>query len=207
MASIRDIAVEYGQRVEGLLERLGAGGPVKGAGELLDQVKDLMDPEGLRRVRLFLKLRNKVVHNKPPEMPMPSRKEVVRAGREAVEVLEGTLRRLSPETPGPVYRLRDQDGAYEIWVGPAGVWVVAGEREPYTATQVRLDTEVRLVTRFPRLPVKVARRADGLEARVRWGRARLSPEEVLEVVRLLSRRDDPHAAPWRGAGWAVPICQ
>lgn len=42
MASIRDIAIEYGQQVERLLEQLGARGPAKGAGELLDQVKHLL---------------------------------------------------------------------------------------------------------------------------------------------------------------------
>ena len=206
MPSIRDIAIEYGQQVEGLLERLGARGPVKGAGELLDQVKGLIDPEGLRKVRWFLKLRNKVVHNKPPEMPMPSPQEVERAGRAAVAVLEGVLaaqnatfprvnsRRSVPkgivpppqqnETPGPVYRIREREGAYEFWVGPGGVWTVAERREALKLA--RREAEVRLVTRFPRLAVRGARRARGLEQRLRWGRKRLSPEEVLEVVRLLT---------------------
>ena len=88
MGSIRDIAIEYGQQVEGLLEQLGARGPARGAGELLDQVKEQLDEHALRTIRRFLRLRNKVVHNKPVEMPMPSREEVERAGRAAVAVLE-----------------------------------------------------------------------------------------------------------------------
>lgn len=232
MASVRDIAIEYGQQVEALLERLGARGPVKGAGELLDQVKHLIDPEGLRKVRWFLRLRNKVVHGKPVEMPMPSWEQVDRAGRQAVGVLEGILarQRQAPrmdrlpgsakqpvtggplrdervpagqmadrsrpaDLPRPVYRIQERDGAYAIWVGPAGVWVVAEERE--VLEQARMDVEVRLVTRFPRLPVKVARRADRLEPRVRWGRARLTPKEIAEAVRLLAHKE-PVAASLSG---------
>jgi len=211
MQSVNDIAVGYGRQVEALLERLGARGPVKGAGELLDQVKHLIDPEGLRKVRWFLKLRNRVVHGKPVEMPMPSREEVERAGRAAVAVLEGVLaararqanatfrppqeneRQASgkgfEEPPGPVYRIQERDGAYEIWVGPGGVWVVAQTRE--ALEQARLDAEVRLVPRFPRLAVRGAlrMRRETLEARVRCGRRRLSPEETLEAVRMLSRRE------------------
>lgn len=224
MASIRDIAIEYGQQVEALLEQLGARGPARGAGELLDQVKHLINPEGLRRVRWFLRLRNKVVHGKPVEMPMPSWEQVDRAGRQAVGVLEGALaararqgtipsrdgvppytktnatfrppavggepsqeNERQDDPPGPVYRIRERDGAYEVWVGPAGVWVGAETRE--ALERARMDVEVRLVTRFPRLAVRAVRRVRGLEARVRYGRRRLSPEETLEAVRLLSRRE------------------
>ena len=218
MQSVRDIAVEYSQQVEELLERLGARGPVRGAGELLDQVKHLLDLRGLRAVRRFLKLRNKVIHGKPVEMPMPSREEVERAGRAAVAVLEGALTAQArqanatfrpasgkgfEEPPGPVYRIRERDGAYEIWVGPGGVWVAAETRE--ALEQARLDAEVRLVTRFPGLTVRGAlgctgvsrtrwgsflrMRRETLEARVRHGRRRLSPEETLEAVRILSHSE------------------
>lgn len=213
MQSVRDIAVEYGQQVEGLLERLGARGPVRGAGELLDQVKHLLDLRGQRTVRRFLKLRNKVIHGKPVEMPMPSREEVERAGRAAVAVLEGALVARAcagttfrpvqedgpsgkgfEEPPGPVYRIRERDGAYEVWVGPGGVWVVAEERE--VLERQKLEVEVRLAARFPRLSVRSVllgkgrfqrRREAYLEARLRYGRRRLSLEEILEVVGLLSR--------------------
>lgn len=60
--------------------------------------------------------------------------------------------------------------------------------------RARMDVEVRLVTRFPRLAVRAVRRVRGLEARVRYGRRRLSPEETLEAVRLLSRREPPREA-------------
>lgn len=226
MQSINDIAVGYGQQVEALLERLGARGPVRGAGELLDQVKHLLDLRGRRTVGRFLKLRNRVIHGRPVEMPMPSREEVERAGRAAVAVLEGALAARAcagttgatdatfcpsqeserqedgstgkrfEEPPGPVYRIRERDGAYEVWVGPGGVWVVAGTRE--ALERARLDTEVRLVTRFPRLPVKAARRADGVEARIRWGRPRLSPEQIALAVRLLTQppgADEPPSRP------------
>lgn len=230
MASIRDIAIEYGQQVEALLEQLGARGPARGAGELLDQVKHLINPEGLRRVRWFLRLRNKVVHGKPVEMPMPSWEQVDRAGRQAVGVLEGILarQRQAPrmdnlpanarqtdtegllrdgriparqtadrsrpaDLPRPVYRIQERDGAYAIWVGPAGVWVVAEERE--VLERARMDAEARLVARFPRLPVKVARRADRLEPRVRWGRAWLTPKEIAEAVRLLAHKEPVAASP------------
>ncbi|GIW31512.1 MAG: hypothetical protein KatS3mg071_1686 [Meiothermus sp.] len=216
MASIRDIAIEYGQQVERLLEQLGARGPARGAGELLDQVKHLLDEPELRRVRRFLRLRNKVVHGKPVEMPMPSWEQVDQAGREAVGVLTGVVARRRPapqardplrdkqapprqpslEPPGPVYRVREREGAHEVWVGPAGVWVVA--QEPAALERARLDTEVRLVTRFPRLPVKAARRADGVEARIRWGRPRLSPEQIALAVRLLTQppgADEPPSRP------------
>lgn len=208
MQSINDIATGYGQQVEALLERLGARGPVRGAGELLDQVKHLLDEGGLRTVRRFLKLRNKVIHGKPVEMPMPSKEEVERAGRAAVAVLEGVLAARTnatpssaqgnegrvEEPPGPVYRIRERDGAYEVWVGPGGVWVAAEERE--VLERQKLEVEVRLVTRFPRLSVRSVllgkghfqrRREAHLEARLRYGRRRLSLEEILEVVGLLSR--------------------
>jgi hypothetical protein len=229
MQSVNDIAVGYGRQVEALLERLGARGPVKGAGELLDQVKHLIDPEGLRKVRWFLKLRNRVVHGKPVEMPMPSREEVERAGRAAVAVLEGVLaararqanatfrppqeneRQASgkgfEEPPGPVYRIQERDGAYEIWVGPGGVWVVAETRE--ALEQARLDAEVRLVPRFPRLAVRGAlrMRRETLEARVRCGRRRLSPEETLEAVRMLSRREPVQRGDDPLSGRVTPIHQ
>ncbi|MER3490579.1 MAG: hypothetical protein C4328_11990 [Meiothermus sp.] len=206
MQSIRDIAIEYGQQVEGLLERLGASGPVRGAGDMLDQVKGRLDEHALRTVRRFLRLRNKVVHNKPVEMPMPSREEVERAGRAAVAVLEGVLAARARqanatfhppqqnETPGPVYRIREREGAYEVWVGPGGVWVVAGTREVLEG--VRREAEGRLRC-FPRLVVRAGRRARGLEARLRWGRKQLSPEEVLEAVRLLTQAT-PNSRPARG---------
>ena len=251
MQSINDIAVGYGQQVEALLERLGARGPVKGAGELLDQVKHLLDLRGRRTVGRFLKLRNRVVHGKPVEMPMPSREEVERAGRAAVAVLEGALAARAcagttgatdatfrpsqeserqedgptgkrfEEPPGPVYRIRERDGAYEVWVGPGGVWVVAGTRE--ALERARLDAEVRLVSRFPRLTVRGAlgctgvsrtrwgsflrMRREALEARVRHGRRRLSPEETLEAVRMLSRREPVQRGDDPLSGRVTPIHQ
>lgn len=105
--SIYEIAILYGQRIERLLEELGARGPAKGAGELLDQVKDRLDEETVRAVRRFLRARNKVVHGKPLEMPMPTREELLQAGAAAVAALERALsarvvHRTAPSTATPL---------------------------------------------------------------------------------------------------------
>lgn len=209
MRSLNDLAIAYGQQVEALLERLGAGGPVRGAGELLDQVKHLLNPSGLRTVRRFLRLRNRVVHGKPVEMPLPSWEALEQAGRAAVGVLEEALaarkrqtrtpggqstaspkERTPQKTPPPVYRIWERSGAYEVWVGPAGVWVGAGTRE--ALERARLEVEARLAARFPRLTVRevlLGKRGqqEALAARIRYGQQWLSPEEVYAVTRLLTK--------------------
>ncbi|MCS7195005.1 MAG: hypothetical protein NZ849_08890 [Meiothermus sp.] len=217
MQGIGDLVVSYGQRVEALLVQLGARGPARGAGELLEQVRHLMDEPGLRQVRHFLRLRNRVVHGRPVEMPMPTREQVEVAGRAAVGALERALARQrgqvyfqspfvrepqttatvpdepSPEGPtGSVYRIRERDEPYEIWVGPAGVWVVA--QAPEVRQKKRLEVEVALAQRFPRLQVRAARSTHGLETRLRRGRRQLSPRGIVEVVRQLVPQGNPAPA-------------
>lgn len=140
MRSLNDLAIGYGQRVEALLEWLGAR---------------------IRQART------------PGEQSAASQKE-----------------RTPQDTPPPVYRIWERSGAYEVWVGPAGVWVGAETRE--ALEQARLEVEARLATRFPWLTVRAGLREqrwqrEQLAARIRYGQQRLSPEEVYAVTRLLSK--------------------
>ncbi len=90
--TLETLTVRYGRRLEALLEALGATGEARGAGEMLDQVKHLLDEEGLNRIRRFLRLRNKVIHNKPRDMPMPTKEALEKAALEAIGVLERALK-------------------------------------------------------------------------------------------------------------------
>jgi len=101
-----------------------------------------------------------------------------------------------PETPGPVYRLVPRGEDYALWVGPAGVWVVAAEARK--RREVRLELEERLRPRFPRLRVRAVRGEGGLERKARYGRA-ISAGQVKEVVRLLTKPDPAPTRPSRSA--------
>ena len=202
MRELYAITVEYGHQVEHLLERLGATGPARGAGERLTQVEHRLSPEAVQSVRDFLRLRNRVIHSKPAWMPLPTREQIEQAGRRAVGALEQALlerkvgsppgpahsppRRMAataPDVPGPVYRLLPRGEEYELWVGPAGVWVVAAEAQK--RKELRQAVEGRLWARFPRLRVRAVRSKGGLERKARYGRRVLPAGEVKEAVRLL----------------------
>ena len=101
-----------------------------------------------------------------------------------------------PEAPGPVYRLVPRGEDYELWVGPAGVWVVAAEAQK--RREVRLELEERLRPRFPRLRVRAVRDGQALERKARCGRA-MSAGQVKEVVRLLIEPDPAPTRPSRPA--------
>lgn len=210
MRELYAITVEYGHQVEQLLERLGATRPARGAGELLVQVEHRLSPEAVRAVQSFLRLRNRVIHNRPAWMSMPTREQIEQAGRKAVGALEYALgsraysgpayRRMAataPEAPGPVYRLVPRGEDYEFWVGPAGVWVVAAEARK--RREVRLELEERLRPCFSRLRVRAVRDGQALERKACYGKAVMSADEVKEVVRLLIKPDPAPTRPSRSA--------
>ncbi len=190
-----------------MLERLGATRPARGAGELLVQVEHRLSPEAVRAVQSFLRLRNRVIHNRPAWMSMPTPEQIEQAGRarwvrssmrRVAGIFRPAYRRMAataPEAPGPVYRLVPRGEDYEFWVGPAGVWVVAAEARKRREVRPRAG-RARLRPCFSRLRVRAVRDGQALERKACYGKAVASADEGERgAVRLLIKPDPAPTRP------------